>query len=131
MRTKRVIGALFLMLVIFPSALIHAETNVNAVQDKILAVTPEWVSKPIITTIERLEEFREKNIVLAKEKKQEFNQEVALLNTSKFETQKFFAYAKLFLMTILTLILEQKVLFYGLLLILVATIFRFIWRKIF
>ncbi|KKR79440.1 MAG: hypothetical protein UU24_C0008G0003 [Candidatus Nomurabacteria bacterium GW2011_GWA2_40_9] len=155
MQIKKFIISLFFVVFLFPIHAIIAETkpsetpasiSVSQIKKNILEKTPEFISKLIIATVEMLENFRKTNGVLAKEKKQEFNQEVILLNTpkestttgsssvadlSKFEIEKPFAYAKLFLMTILTLIFEQKVLFYGFLLILMATIFRFIWRKIF
>ena len=155
MQIKKFIISLFFVVFLFPIHATIAETkppetpasiSVSQIKKNILEKTPEFISKPVIATVEMLENFRKTNSVLAKEKKQEFNQEVILLNTpkesttagtssvadpSKFEIQKPFAYAKLFLMTFLTLIFEQKVLFYGLLAILTAVIFRFIWRKVF
>jgi len=155
MQIKKFIISLLFVIFLFPIHATVAETktretptliSVSQIKKNILEKTPEFISRSIIATVEMLENFRKTNGVLAKEKKQEFNQEVILLNTpkenataeansvanpSKFEIQKPFAYTKLFLMTFLTLIFKQKILFYGLLAIFVAVIFRFIWRKIF
>ena len=92
MQIKKFIISLLFVVFLFPIHATIAETktsetpasiSVSQIKKNILEKTPEFISKLIITTVEMLENFRKTNGVLAKEKKQEFNQEVILLNTPK------------------------------------------------
>ncbi|HAS80573.1 MAG: hypothetical protein UR25_C0002G0099 [Candidatus Nomurabacteria bacterium GW2011_GWE1_32_28] len=115
----------------------------NIVENK----TPDFITEPIISSTNILEEFRQNTNITSDLKKEEIKKEIeALDNTktlvnSKIKTNsktiipdsvlKPFKYVELFFFTIFSFIFNNKILFYGILFILIFIILRFIWRKIF
>ncbi|MDQ3075652.1 MAG: hypothetical protein M3Q34_00800 [bacterium] len=135
-------------------------TPVNNFQQKILESTPDYVSKPIITSTNFLEnwrgvqndavELRKTSIVaeleaLKKESsKEEFLKEEGEVEEAEVVTEtkgigeKFkesssqpFKYVELFFFTLISFIVGNKFVFYCVLIIIVATFIRLLWRMIF
>lgn len=118
---------------------------VNGVGSKILENTPDFISEPVSDSVNFLENFRIENKTLTDIKKEQAKQEVefskddkedGLEDTTKDNSYKSsistpFAYAKLFLFTLLSYILSSKLLFYGLFVIVLASLVAAIWRKFF
>lgn len=125
------------------SQLVDINTNHTYVEDikKIIEEkTPDFITKPIISTFNRIGEFRENINLTSENKKEEIKNDIKVLdsikNTSNSETKtnpflKPFKYIELFFLSIFSFILNNKILFYGLIVIVVFFILRFIWEKIF
>ncbi len=92
---------------------------------KIIEKTPEFISEPVSDSVNFLENFRTENKTLANIKKEQSKQE------TEFSESTPFAYAKLFLFTLLSFILSSKLLFYGLSIFIFAGLIAVIWRKFF
>ena len=101
---------------------------------------PDFITKPIVSTTDKLEEFRENINITSENKKEEIKNEIEVLNSKKsissLETKtnpflKPFKYVELFFLSIFSFIFNNKILFYGLIVIIIFFIFRFIWKKLF
>lgn len=117
---------------------------VNSVATKILENTPDFISEPVSDSVNFLEKFRIENKSLTNIKKDQAKQEVEFSkeNKEKADPEKFtstdkdpvstpFAYAKLFIFTLLSYILSSKLLFYGLFFIIFASLIGLIWKRFF
>jgi len=96
--------------------------------------TPDIIAQPIISTVNSLEDFRDKVGSLSVENKETIKKELKynkenLEDNNKLETP--FKYIKLFFLTLASFIFNQKIIFYILLLSLVFFLLRYIWRLIF
>lgn len=114
--------------------------SIQNIGDTVNSVVPAPVSQSITKTSNILDGFRENaNTVLEKSKK-ETQDQIDALNKAKSLTKdtttanaihKPFEYVKLFFFTILAAIFKYKILFYGLLVIIVLLIINYIWHLIF
>ncbi|MFA4975169.1 MAG: hypothetical protein WC839_01220 [Candidatus Paceibacterota bacterium] len=110
----------------------------NIIEEK----TPNFITQPILATTNKLEELRKNINTTGQLKKEEIKKEIENLNSTKINKEgnskttrnpllKPFKYVELFFVSTLSLILNNKILFYGILLILIFFILRYIWKKIF
>lgn len=108
--------------------------------------TPAFILEPIISTTDKIEAFRINAVIVTTNKKEEVKKEIKVLGTSdeksktnntKLENEnsnsimKPFKYVELFLLSLSSFILNNKVIFYGLIIFATFFIFYFIWKKIF
>ena len=115
-------------------------TYVQDIKKIIEEEIPDFITKPIVSTTDKLEEFRENINITSENKKEEIKNEIEVLNSKKsissLETKtnpflKPFKYVELFFLSIFFFIFNNKILFYGLIVIIIFFIFRFIWKKLF
>ena len=122
-------------------------TSVSDITKMIEEKTPDFITKPIVSTTNKLEEFRESIITISENKKEKVKNEIKVLNNPVTETKlqkgsstpketvspllKPFKYVELFFLSVFSYILNNKILFYGILVIMVFFILRYIWKKIF
>lgn len=109
--------------------------------------TPDFITKPIISSANSLETFRKNLNTISDNKKEEIKKEIEALNDSnlvvglskgnatiKTDTNpllKPFKYVEIFFLSIFSFIVSNKILFYGIIIVVVFFILRFIWNKIF
>ncbi len=124
-----------------------AFTPISDIKKIIEEKTPDFITKPIISTTNSLESFRENLNITSENKKEELKKEIKALNDSnlvvglpkgnatiKTDTNpllKPFKYVEIFFLTIFSFISNNKILFYGIIIIIVYFLLRFIWKKIF
>src|SRR3989344_5390139 len=117
-----------------------AGTTVSDIKKIIEEKTPNFIAEPIASTINTLEEFRINTNIASDNKKEEIKNEIKALDAPKnvskenVKTNPFlkpFKYVEVFLLTVFSFILNNTILFYGILTIVVFFILRFIWKKIF
>jgi hypothetical protein len=115
-------------------------TSVSDIKNIIEEKTPDFITKPIISTTNVLEEFRQDTTISSENKKKEIKKEIDVLNNTKNTVNskkevspllKPFKYVEVFFLSIFVLILGNKVIFYGLIVIVIFFILRFILKKIF
>ena len=107
----------------------------NVVKEK----TPDFISKPIDATSNAIEGVRNNISASSESKKKELTKEIkdsATIKTSDKTAEnnkilKPLAYMELFFYTALSFIFSNKIVFYGILLVLLFFILRFIWHRIF
>ena len=101
--------------------------------------TPDFVSKPINATSNAIEKVGNNISTSSETKKKEISKEIkdsATIKTSDktAESKKILKplkYMELFFYTLLSFIFSNKIIFYGILLLILFFIIRFIWHKIF
>ena len=104
--------------------------------------TPDFITKPIVSVTESLETFRSNLNTASNDKKEEIKKEIQALgaelprgSSAPKDTisplLKPFKYTEIFFLSVFSFILNNKILFYGILIIVVFFILRFIWKKIF
>lgn len=109
--------------------------------------TPDFISKPLILGASTVENFRQDISAASESKKEKVKNEIKALDNSSSEAKlrkgsstpketvspllKPFKYAQLFFLSVFSYILNNKILFYGLIIIIVFFLLRFIWKKIF
>ena len=117
-----------------------AGTTVSDIKKIIEEKTPTFIAEPIVSTVSTLEEFRINTNIASDNKKEEIKNEIKALdapqNASKENVKanpllKPFKYVEVFLLSVFSFILNNTILFYGLLVIIIFFILRFIWKKIF
>lgn len=101
---------------------------------------PDFITEPVVSAVDKLEVFRKNTDIATLDKKEEVKNEIEDLNNakntenSKTKTNpllKPLKYGELFFLSVFSFILENKVLFYGLLAVIIFFLLRFIWKKIF
>ena len=117
-----------------------AGTTVSDIKKIIEEKTPTFIAEPIVSTVSTLEEFRINTNIASDNKKEEIKNEIKALDAPKnvskenVKTNPFlkpFKYVEVFLLTVFSFILNNTILFYGILTIVVFFILRFIGKKIF
>ena len=134
------------------------ENQINKTTAKILESIPESVSEPTYSFFEKVDSFREGNLVkieenkdnskeiiesykiLDSEKKEEDNKTKEIDVSSKekendsdnndFEVKRPLEYIKFFFLSVFALIFKYKIIFYGIILLIVFGLIKFIYRKI-
>jgi len=124
-------------------------SQIEKIRDIIVEKTPIFIAKPIANTANAIEGFRENVGTASENKKQEVKVEIKALEENdkivaddnkissdlktenKSEILKPFKYAELFLFTLSSAIFNNKFIFYGILIIVIFLLFRWIWIKIF
>ena len=120
------------------------ETQIDNVGSKINDMLPEKISTPISNGFEVVDDFRNEKFIQVSEIKNKTQNDLDLVKESKEIIAKTLIneedkedlktdpikYIKLFLFTILTFILGNKIVFYGLLFLIVFLILRAIYFKI-
>lgn len=112
-------------------------TNIkNIIEEK----TPDAIAKPVASVVNVLETFRENTGINSLNKKEELQNELKSLDAEKPSLekdisvkkyiQKPFKYVEIFFLTLFSYILNNKILFYGILVALIFIILRFVWNKI-
>jgi hypothetical protein len=115
-------------------------TPISDIKKIIEEKTPNFIIEPIISTTNSLETFRENLNITSENKKEELKKEIEALkdvkitpkektNTSPF--LKPFKYVEIFFLTIFSFISNNKILFYGIIIIVLYFLLRFVWKKIF
>ena len=130
------------------------DINTNTAGVSVLDITkiikekiPDFITKPIISSANSLETFRKNLNTISDNKKEEIKKEIEALNDSnlvvglskgnatiKTDTNpllKPFKYVEIFFLSIFSFIVSNKILFYGIIIVVVFFILRFIWNKIF
>mgnify|MGYP001567629559 CR=1 FL=1 len=129
---------------------ISDSNTVSNIQNFVKENTPEVVSKTIDTTVSSVEEFREKIGTFSENKKEEVKKEIKIIEDSKItqnsdatkkDTEinpinqntflKPFKYAELFALTVFSAVFNNKYIFYGLIVLIIFFVIRYIIRKIF
>ena len=117
---------------------IAAVTDVSNIEKTIQDKTPDFISKPINLTAAKIEEVREGAATSIDSAKSSVNTQIQDLKKEQSGAAKKpnvvftpFKYIWLFLLTILSFILNTKIVFYIILAICIFLLLRFIWRKIF
>lgn len=116
--------------------------SISNIKNTIEEKTPNFITQPILATTNKLEELRKNINTTGQLKKEEVKKEIENLNSTKINKEgnsktttnpllKPFKYVELFFVSTLSLILNNKILFYGILFILIFFILRYIWKKIF
>jgi len=127
----------------------------NASQDSVKNIgktigtnTPEFIAKPMVLGASTIENFRQDVGITSENKKEDIQSQIKALDINKndnakiasdskstnIEVSKFlkpFKYVELFFFTFLSFILNNKFIFYGILIIIVFLIMRYIWHLIF
>ncbi|PIR68603.1 hypothetical protein COU49_00045 [Candidatus Nomurabacteria bacterium CG10_big_fil_rev_8_21_14_0_10_35_16] len=96
--------------------------------------TPDIIAQPIISTVNSLEDFRNKVGGLSVENKETIKKELQYNKENPEDNNKLetpFRYIKLFFFTLTSFIFNQKIIFYFLIVIILFYILRYIWRLIF
>jgi hypothetical protein len=115
-------------------------TSISDIKKIIGEKTPAFITEPLISGINALEELRTSTITAGEEKKEELKNEIKALDNVKTTpkgdtTQSFllkpFKYVEIFFLSIFSLILNNKIIFYGFLIIIVFFILRYIWKFFF
>jgi len=122
------------------------KTQIDKTNSKINSILPEKVSTSISNSFTVVDDFRDKtfeqvttvkdetqkeiNLIKSEEKKQTLAQTLDVKNNIEDAVKKPIAYIKLFLFSALTFIFGNKIVFYGLLILIVFYIIRSIYRKI-
>ena len=113
-------------------------TSVSNITKTISENTPDFIAKPILSSASGLEALRENLNIASNNKQNEVKKEIETLNkiapnpkTPVNPVLKPFKYIELFLLSISSFILNNKIVFYGLLAVLLFFILRFIWNKLF
>ena len=125
----------------------NISTSVSDITKTIQENTPDFITKPIISSVNSLEAFRENLNTTSNNKKEELKKEIETLNdvdlkigiskgnlTAKSETSpllKPFKYVEIFFLSVFSFVLSNKILFYGISAIIIFFLLRFIWKKIF
>jgi hypothetical protein len=116
-----------------------AQNTVQTIEDK----TPDFITKPVVSTTNSLETLRQNTNKDVTTQKEEIQNEIKALDNQKVSKKvsaqaekpspllEPFKYVEVFFLSVLSAILNNKILFYGLLIVIVFFILRFIWRKIF
>jgi hypothetical protein len=102
--------------------------SVKNIENIIADKTPNFISKPIIFTADILEGVRTNVGDVSLEIKEEIKKEIKSLDPDK-ESSKFlkpFKYAELFFFSLLSFIFNTKLVFYGLILLILFFIVRYI-----
>lgn len=101
--------------------------------------TPEIIAKPIISIVTTTENFRSSVGLASETKKEEVKSQIKVLKEAEIvsgekENSMFlkpFKYVELFLFTLFSFIFNNKLMFYGSVLVIIFLILRFIWHRIF
>lgn len=110
----------------------------NNIQDSI----PDNIAVPVTSTVNKLDDLRENIKNVSDAKKEEIKKEIDTLNkinTTKNTNQKTnsnpllkpFKYVELFLLSVSSMILNNKILFYGIIVLILFFSLRFIWKRFF
>ena len=102
--------------------------------------TPDIVGKSIISTSNTIESFRENIGNFSENSKEEIKKELAEIKSEKTgsenagsanKLEKPFKYVKLFLLSLVSFIFNNKFVFYGLSVLIAFFLLRYIWRLVF
>ncbi|MFA6585707.1 MAG: hypothetical protein WCS86_00920 [Candidatus Paceibacterota bacterium] len=115
-------------------------SSVSDIAKTIGEKTPAFITEPVISSTNKLDEIRldlknsseAKKVEIQNDIKKLENTKVALEPKSATSTLvKPFKYAEVFFLTIFSYLLSNKILFYGILILIIFFILRYIWKKIF
>ncbi|MEI6280697.1 MAG: hypothetical protein WCP17_01715 [bacterium] len=116
--------------------------SIKGIENAITTKTPDFIAKPIVLGASTLENFRKDVGSVSKNKANTAQDQIKYSNiganakqsSKKIETSAFlkpFKYIELFFFTFLSFIFNNKFIFYGILIILIFVILRYIWHLIF
>jgi hypothetical protein len=107
------------------------------IEETISGSTPKFISVPILATTHVIESARESVAASSDSKKSEVNEAIGAIKKPNKEGNKSspilkpLKYAELFLLTLLAFIFGQKIIFYGILLVILFYLLRYIYRLAF
>lgn len=116
-----------------------SSTSILSIKDTILEKTPEFISKPMISITNSLEKVREGKRIVTDLKIEKVRNEIKVLEDNKAGSEesktespflKPFKQIKLFLLSIFSIITGDRLIFYGILIVIIFSILRFIFNKI-
>ena len=122
-----------------PNTSSSASGFIQNVGNAVAENTPTFIKQPVSSASNVSEKFIQSSGSSLENKKQEISKEIKALDPSKGTTaketsqnklEKPFKYVGLFFYTLASYIFNSKFLFYGILILLVFFLLRFIWRKI-
>ncbi len=118
--------------------------TIQSIQETIKEGTPDFIAKPILATVNAVDGFRTNIGTLSNNKRDEVKVEIEafsdnknntkILSDSKINSNKLlkpFKYVELFFFGLSSFIFNNKFIFYGILVVILFFMVRFIWRKIF
>ena len=111
--------------------------SIKNIERIIESKVPESVTKSVNITANTVDGLRSSMATMSKDKKEEVQNDIKVLNdtkTSTASTGKFikpFKYVELFFLSFFSFILNNKFIFYSILIITVGLILRYIWNLIF
>lgn|GEM_PF-4794129 len=125
-----IISALFLLMM--PISTIHAE-NYKDLRKVIGDNTPEFIAKPIVFIVDKLEQFRLNAGIYSEAKKEKLEKEVSELPEAGIWSKvvKLLKYTELLFFVVAAFILHNRLMFYIVFFILVFLILRYIGRIFF
>ena len=120
------------------------QNKLNKASSDLESMVPENISDSVSSSLSFVDDFRIKTLDQVNDVKEETKDRIDLLkkdeviiiptslNKSSIEdaTEKPIAYIKLFLFSILSFILTNKIVFYGVLVLVAFLVLRFIYRRI-
>ncbi len=116
----------------------ESTTVVTDVQKIVKDNTPTFITKAVDFTTSSLEDIRANTNTSLEDKKQTVQKEINVLNETKKNNTKNtdyilkpFKYLEIFFLTIFAFIFKTKILFFGLIVVILFLILRYIWRLIF
>ncbi len=123
---------LILAFIIFP-ATIFAQVSSDSIKEQILDKTPSSISTPVIQAIQKTEAFRKEHITTFSSKKDELSNEIRKIEklTPEERNKEWLVYLYFFAVSASKFLFESQLLFYAVILVLVAVVARFIYSKIF
>lgn len=122
--------------------------SIKNIEKTIIENTPDFIAKPIVLGASTVENFRQDAGSASENKKVDIQSQIKALDINKNDNTKItsnskntntganeflkpFKYVELFFFTFLSFIFNNKFIFYGILIIIVFLIMRYIWHLIF
>ena len=119
-------------------------SQIENIKKTIQEKTPDFIAKPISMAANAMENFRENIATTTDEKKEEVKIEIKNLDKNiniilekvtepekKSSITKPLKYVELFLLSFASFVFNNKIIFYGILIVIIFLTLRFIWKKFF
>ena len=110
---------------------------IQKITDTAQNITPDYISAPVNNTVGVLDKLRDNTGKMAEANKTLVNNEIKKIDATKNTKTtnnaflKPFKYVEFFFLTLISFIFNNKIVFYGILILIIFLILRYIWRKIF
>lgn len=112
--------------------------QIQNVQKLIIENTPDFIAQPIILTVDKIEAIRKNAGLVSQNKKVEvgnqikaYNEKITPKSAPNNKLLKPIKYIELFFLSIFSIIFNNKLIFYAILVFMVFLIVRYFWHKIF
>ncbi len=119
--------------ILLSPSIMFAQISSDSLQKQMLDKTPRWLSGPVIQVVEKIELFRKEHIKNFSEKKEELSNNIRKIEklTPEERSKEWFVYLYFFAVSLSKFIFESQLLFYAIILVLIAVIARVIYTKVF